>query len=88
MSNAQQSETDVIEYGAHPELAVAALIEMMGSFAAVPRPAVALSILAHLHIVATDTRLPPSVRAAAGRAHRLWRKRMHGAPPREIALDS
>jgi hypothetical protein len=86
MSNVQES--DVLEYPACPGLAVAALIYMMGHFAEVRRPAVAMSILAHLHLIASDARLPAAVRGAARQAHGQWRARLSGGECRAAVLDS
>lgn len=60
------------DYSQRPELAIAALIDMLVRFPVVGRADMAESIGRHLDIVAADARLPSGIREVALSASQHW----------------
>lgn len=62
------------EYDRQPELAIAAVLQLLSRFPARHSPALANAIVDHLRIIEGDTRFADSLRACAGRLVDEWQK--------------
>lgn len=65
-------------YDAQPELAIAAVMAMLGRYPFVRCARMAASIVDHLRYIAFDERYSPAVRDTAGRLLHEWQF-LHGA---------
>ncbi len=60
------------EYDTHPELALAALLQLLSRFPARRSPALAQTIASHFQVIAADARTPDCVRTCAQRLIPDW----------------
>ncbi len=70
---ANAAGVDAVEYADAPDLALAAVLQLLSSFPARRSPVVARAIAAHLAFIGGDARMPDSVRACASRLVGDWR---------------
>lgn len=63
---------DLLAYEQQPELALAALLQMMSRFPQRQSPALADAILGHLCLVSDDERYPEPLRQCAEQLLELW----------------
>lgn len=64
--------SDAMRYEARPELALAAVMQLMSRFPARRSPLVADAVVKHLEVIAADERLPCEVRDCAREMCSEW----------------
>lgn len=64
--------SDPLRYEARPELALAAVMQLMSRFPARRSPVVADAVVKHLEVIAADARLADEVRACAREMCAEW----------------